>query len=363
MKKLFIISVAAIVALAACSKTEVKDLNSEKAISFQVAKYVGQTKADKDSHDHTSLIDEGFNTFKTNAYFYTPGKAVQAFMEDQVVSYDGSSKWAPTREYFWPKTGYINFFSYAGTIEPTAKAENSLTYTDATILPLAPASNILVADAAYGFNSNDNAEHKLNGVTEGVPTLFRHMLAKVVFDVIVDATEGTDDKYNWTATVNSATVSYRNQGSLSVAFTAPSSITGPSTVQGVPTWTPKDVANASLNKVSATVAPSAVGGDKTATPVTLIEESVVLPQTLNATGVTFAMEYDLTYTYNGGSPITETVPVTATALTTLAPSITNWAVNTVYKYHIIIKPNGPVLFDPAVETWAEVESADSELNF
>ena len=358
MKKLFIICTAAIVALAACSKTEVNAPSPDKAISFQVAKYVGQTKAD--SHGHTSLVDEGFNSFKTNAYFYTPGKAVQAFMVDQVVSYDGSSKWAPTREYFWPKTGYVNFFSYAGTIEPTAKAENSLTYTDAEI---DIDSNILVADAAYGFSSNDNSEHNLNGVSEGVPTLFRHMLAKVVFDVIVDATDVTDDKYEWTATVNSASVSYRNIGTLSVSFAAPSPISGPSTVQGAPTWEPKDVANVSLSKVSGDVTPSAVGGAKTVTPVTLIEESVVLPQALNATGVTFAMEYDLTYTYNGGSTITETVPVTATALTTLATSITTWAVNTVYKYHIIIKPNGPVLFDPAVEAWAEVESADGELNF
>ena len=368
MKKLFIIATA-VLATVACSKTEVLNNEPDQAISFQIANYAGQTKAD--THGHTSLIDEGFESFTTNAYFYTPGKSVQAFMEDETIEWvSASNEWKPaSHEYYWPKTGYVNFFSYAGTVNPTAKAEGSFTYTDVEIKPLTvspaePASNILIADAAYGYSSNTNpAEHGLNSVTKGVPTLFRHMLAKVEFDVIVDATAITDNKYEYTATINSASVSYRNIGSLAVSFSAPSPMSAQTKAWDSAVWTPKDEANVNLTKVATAVAPVATGGSKTATPVTLIEESVVLPQTLATTGVTFTMNYDFTYTYDGGTPITETVPVAVTPLTTLAPSITAWNMNTVYKYHIIIKPNEPVRFDPAVEAWAVVESEATELNF
>lgn len=368
MKKLFVIATA-VIALAACSRN---DVPNDTLISFNVAKYVGQTKAD--SHGHTSLLDEGFNTFTTNAYFYSPGRAVQSFMVDQAIGFvDAEDVWkAVGREYYWPKTGYINFFSYAGTIAPSAKSEGSFTYTDAEIVPLAidspatPASNILIADAAYGYSNNSSAEHGLDNVSKGVPTLFRHMLAKVQFDVIVDASDVEDTNYEYTATINSASVSYRNVGSLAVSFTAPdfsSSVSAQTVAWTSAVWTPKAVDNVNLSKVAGTVEATAQGGEATATPVTVIAESVVLPQTLATTGVTFTMNYDFTYTYNGGEPVTETVPVEVTALTTLAPSITAWNMNTIYKYHIIIKPGKPVLFDPAVEAWAVAESEDTELNF
>ena len=75
------------------------------------------------------------------------------------------------------------------------------------------------------------------------------------------------------------------------------------------------------------------------------------------------MTYKLAYRYNNGTPVQEFITIPETKLTDFAPSITAWAMNTIYTYHVIIKPNEQVLFDPAVETWAEVESADSELNF
>ncbi|MBO4340635.1 MAG: hypothetical protein J5835_04320 [Bacteroidales bacterium] len=372
MKKLFVIAIA-VLAAAACSKTEVNDFTTQQAISFKVAHYASQTKAD--DHGHTSLVDEGFTSFKTNAYFYTPGKSVQTFMADETIAWDDTNdEWKPSaREYYWPKTGYINFFSYAGTIEPTEKSEGTFTYTDAVIVPLttvspaATASNILIADAAYGYSQNVTpASHGLDGVSKGVPTLFRHMLAKVQFDVIVDATEVTDDKYEYTATVDTVVVSYRNEGSLAVSFTAPdfsSAVTPQTKAWTSAVWTPKAVENVTLSEVAGTIAPSAVGGEKTATPVSLVAESVVLPQNLATTAVTFTMTYEFSYTYDGGTPVSETVTVPVTAITTLAPSITAWNMNTIYKYHVIIKPNGPVRFDPAVETWAVVESEDTELNF
>ena len=366
MKKLFIIAAAAVVALAACTKTEVVNNTPDQAITFQVANYSTSTKAD--SHGHTSLIDEGFNSFKTYAW-YTPatGTANQAFMAPATVEYDSTNKlWHATdRTYFWPKTGYVNFFSFAGNHLPDAVDLNSSSLAEAhytTAITVATDDNILIADGAYGFYSNPNAAHGLNDVTKGVPTLFRHMLSRVKFDVCVDATEVTDNKNNWEIVVNSAVVSYRNQGKLEVAFPATPTIAfdadGHPTTAGTTAkytteaWTPENVTNVELNKISSTVTTNADGGS-VSTPVELIADSVVMPQTLATTGVTFAINYTITHTYNGANPIVETVPISAKALTAFATPVSAWDVNTIYTYHIIIKPNGEILFDPAVEEWVE----------
>ena len=354
MKKLFVIA-AAVIALAACTKTE--NVNTpEKAVSFQVANYTVGTKAD--AHGHTSLKDEGYTTFKTSGYFYTPGKSVQDFMIDEDVTYDGSKIWAPSsRTYYWPKTGYINFFSYAGT-QTLVIAENDI--HSSGNLTIATTDNILVADGAYRYSDNDQAEHKLDGVTEGVPMIFRHMLAKVKFDVVLDATEvtGTDAaKHHWDVTLNSASLNYINQGSLAVSFTDPGSTNN---AQGSAVWTPSTGTN-TLSKVTSTVNLSQDGGTKTATPVVFIAESTVLPQTLGD-DVTFEMNYDLSYSYDNGTPIEEVVPVESKKLTVYAPAIAEWNMNTIYTYHITIKvgaSDNKIYFDPAVEAWAEVENSEA----
>lgn len=356
MKKLFVLATA-VIALAACSKVENVE-TPDKAVSFQVANYTVGTKAD--THGHTSLHDEGYDTFTTSGYFYTPGKSVQDFMINEEVAYDGSSIWAPSsRTYYWPKTGYINFFAYAGT-KTLVIAENDI--QSSGDLTIATNDNILVADGAYHYSNNDQAEHKLDGVTEGVPMIFRHMLAKVKFDVVLDATEvtGTDEekaKHHWDVTLNSASLKYINQGSLDVSFTDPGSTQN---AKGTAAWTPSTGTN-TLSKVTAAVTLSQNGGTKTTNPVEFIAESTVLPQTLGD-AVTFEMNYDLSYSYNGGTAIEEVVPVANKKLTVYAPAITEWKMNTIYTYHITIKVganDNKVYFDPAVEAWAEVENSEA----
>ena len=73
MKKFFILAAAAVVATAACTKSEVVEA-PEKAISFEVAKYATATKA----ASYNSLLDETANgaavtNFYTNAWFHTTG--------------------------------------------------------------------------------------------------------------------------------------------------------------------------------------------------------------------------------------------------------------------------------------------------
>ncbi len=365
MKKLFILATA-VLATVACSKTEVLNETSENgpAIAFQVANYAGQTKAGE-----TSLITEGFNNFKTYAWYTSSTASNQEFMAPATVTWDpGNTQWAPSdRTYYWPKTGYINFFSFAGNHLPDAVELNGSKQAEAhytTAITVATNDNILVADGAYGFYNNDAAVYKLDGVTKGVPTLFRHMLSRVKFDVKVDATDVTDTKNHWKVTVTSATVSYRNQGKLEVGFPSTPDITlgsdnkpttaGKTLKYTSQAWTPESVANVTLTNATDVVVET--DGNDASAAKNLIADSVVMPQTLATTGVTVALTYTLEHKYNGVATVSEVVPIAATALTSFTPSIATWEPNTIYTYHIVIKPaaNNKILFDPAVETWAEI---------
>ena len=366
MRKYMILAAVALVASAACTKVENTVAVPDQAISFQVANYAGQTT----KAGETSLLTEGFNNFKTYAWYTSSTASNQEFMAPATVTWDsGNTQWAPSdRTYFWPKTGYINFFSFAGNFYPSTVALNGsaqavATYAENTI---ATNSNILVADGAYGFFNNDAAQYKLDGVTKGVPTLFRHMLSRVKFDVKVDATDVDDTKNHWKVTVTSATVSYRNKGTLVVNFPSTPSITlgadNKPTAAGTTlkyiseTWTPASAANVTLTNASDVVVETD-GHDASAAEV-LIADSVVMPQTIATTGVTIAFTYTLEHEYDGVATVSEVVPIAATALTVFTPSITAWDPNTIYTYHIVIKPaaDNKILFDPAVETWAEIDT-------
>ena len=180
MKKYFIIAVAALAASAACTKNVTETPASP--IAFQVANYVPQTKA--------NVVFNG-TEFKTSAWFHADASATaQDFMSSETIKFQSNKTWAADRVYFWPKTGWINFFSWAGTPEP-AVTEGTAAY-GASSAPVTIATNAdaMLAEAAYRY-SNANADTNLytdpilySGVdTKGVPTLFHHMLAQVNFIV------------------------------------------------------------------------------------------------------------------------------------------------------------------------------------
>ncbi len=391
MKKYIIFAAAALVALAACSKVEVPETASQREITFELAKYSSQTKAGETALNSETVNGNAITDFYTNAWYHANATdAAQAYMIDQKVSYTAGSatvdaKWAPNgRTYFWPKTGWINFFSYAGAPAPTAKAENSLTYANRTI---GIGDNILIADAAYRYSDNNTANsnpyyhqstENEGSVGEGVPTLFRHALAKLTVDVKFDAT-GIEDKYEFDVDVVSASVKVNNKGSLTVEYTpldakgtakwstpaatdkigwVPAAgdyvaIDAPSTaISGTLTGTPD------IHCVGGTVTGSAVN-----TPLVLINENTVMPQAMTDNAV-LNITYKLRTKYtdsahsNQNTTITEEVPLANVKLTEfkynasgVMTPINEWDMNTKYTYHITLKPAGVVLFDPAVEPW------------
>ena len=339
MKKLFVFA-AAVIALAACSKSEVNTNGTDKAVTFEVANYVSPiTKAN---------VSFGTgNTFHTNAWVHTMlngAASTQAFMATETIAWNATEKqWMPSRMYYWPKTGYVNFFSYAGSINPSATAEGSITYTNATI---DVDDDILVADAAYEYTGNVSAYHIDNDGVTGVPTLFHHMLSKVTFNVKLDASDAiTSDDYEWEVVVDESKFGYVNKGTAAFTFTDGESANVAAPVANVRTWAEaKDyawtiVANNKDSELASTVIGSsnkmtATNAQKVSEVKTLFNEISVLPQDLTNDGDAWA-QFSLTYTIKSTYKtdpaddttwqyITETVTIPLTDILTYVPSITGW---------------------------------------
>lgn len=378
MKKLFVIAAAAVVALAACTKVEVE--NTDRAISFEVANYI--------SHVTKANVSFGIdNTFHTNAWVHTlvdGAASTQVFMTDEEISWNSTkNKWEPSRVYFWPKTGYVNFFSYAGTVNPTTKTENNVGYVISST-PLATDDDILVAEGAYEQTGNLSTYHIDNAGVTGVPTLFHHVLSKVTFNVKLDATDAIpDSNYEWEVVVDESKFGYSDKGSVTFAFADGEAASVASPVANQQSWsTPTGNFAWTLtgNNASSLLASEVIGSEnkmtatssaKVSSVKTLFDEISVLPQDLtnnsDAYGK-FSLKYTIKSTYKADPDddttwqyITETVTVPLTDILTYVPSIADWKMNYKYIYNIIIKPGEPVYFDPAVVEWEDPTSADKEI--
>ena len=420
MKKYFVLAAAALVALTACTKMEVANTpDTLKKISFEVANYVPQTKATTNG----SLTGEGVYKFHTVAY-QTPqvGDAVK-FMDDDVLAYNSSSlvttgttvtSWAPSTDYYWPKTGYISFYSYAGTLAgaavegSVASAFASSTSPFTTVVlnfgtkTIAAADNLMVADAALHYNAvNTNNYNVDNGTsadaTSGVPTLFHHMLSRLSIDVKAktNATVNANSKTTWKVKVlDSETIegnTYKSAvypiktGSLkmqhvdgysgdvngytigSIAWTFPDVTTTDNHVDGwIPSTATDNTEEVQLTYGSTTEALSVNiktdEGRTSASTVTLLEERTVMPQL--AGNVKFVLVYEVAAYHDGedtpfmqeiryvGIDLVDDAVDETKDLVDLASTITSWEANKKYLYHIVIDPvTNKVTFDPAVVGW------------
>lgn len=400
MKKFFFIA-AAVVAMAACTKTEVQfnETADSNKIGFEVANYAAQTKANV----ALTNADDALYQFHTYAYqFPKLGNAVE-FMNTDIFAWDNATpaakvtsgtniySWAPENDYYWPKTGYINFYSYAGTQAPAEsvsadKKTVTLAYENKTI---ASTDNFMVADAALRFNANQET-YKVDGtegsahVTKGVPTLFRHMLAKLKMDVKiqipadkvsantiwkVEILDGYDIDGNSTIAdaeksqiypVNKGTLTLTNADALAADAALNTTTqqwnrtqTGADVVSG---WKPGDTNELiQLHQESVLTLPV---NTLTTDPVQLLAWRTVMPQLTE--NVAFKLIYKVQALHGTDVFMEEirTVGIDAAAdLHDLIGSIAQWESNKKITYHIIIDPvSEKVTFDPAVEAYDEVEA-------
>ena len=198
MKKLFFLAVAAVVALAACTKNEADTTAFEQSRQINFATVAGKaTKAPITSnyfmHDNSA--------FGVYACYLEDGKNWDSHFADSKlymgtnngagvsVSYDttdGINIWAPADTYYWPLQGGLTFFAYwPYTLDPDyAEGEKELTFGSFTVeTTVANQVDVLVSDFAEDQTQNTTTytDGAVTSTVQGVPIQFNHMLSQVVF--------------------------------------------------------------------------------------------------------------------------------------------------------------------------------------
>ena len=353
MKKYFIIAVAALAASVACTKTEVNDTPGER-ITFEPASYVPQTKAH-------ALGDESITAF--NCMAFMKGAGVSGYQNffgttGETISFKSATNtWEPSHDYYWPKgaESFVNFFSWYDTsAAPTVTNDGTtatMTWTNRTI---GISDNIMYADPAWHFKENTTQADQYTGdaTHEGVPTIFHHALAQVVFQAYATKTS-ISGLCNWTIQLTDVKITnVYNKGSLELTATEPaaSTLNTKGTWSGTPAWT--------VSGSASDLEPSnlSVTSTDSNNPNTILANQVVLPQSLTNVHLTFNL--DITTTYTAGQTNHEIIPIDIPLAGTTGFNTAAWALNHKYTYIVKIEPSeNKVLFDPAIEEEWVVESS------
>lgn len=183
MRKNIVIALAACVALAACTKNELKPVEVDQQITFQAVVNKASTKAMIDGNTY----DTG-NTFGTVAYKVNGSTSQLYIPVSEVKYYTGSpAYWSTEAPYYWPKESgsSLTFYSYSPfnysedgtkTAIPVTAAATGLTFENYSVKDHQQ-TDLMVADKKAGQTGNTATT---NSWAAGVPTVFHHMLAQIV---------------------------------------------------------------------------------------------------------------------------------------------------------------------------------------
>ena len=341
---------AACAALASCVKNEVRVNAPDKEITFQTVSTKAGTAFDKSNHFFSYAYflekDKHWNT----ANLSTDAKA---YIDNAEISYkSGKDVWAATETYHWPKQGSLTFFAWTdNTDDPKVGTGAAVSCAPTTGIKITNYSvkenknkDILVADIAKDKSSNETVTGR--DWSEGVPTVFRHALAKVEFKI-----NKRENYPNIVFKVKSITL---NKVSTKGTFT-----------QGSPTeswgWSGQDTPDTLT-----------VFSDPTGMEVTKTEDpapaeyhtldsgdySIVLPQNFDNDTPTLTIEYEIITNYTG-TAVTETVKGTK-ALKDIYKSATStgkWESKKKYVLGITLGLN-EIFWDPSIEGWENGDVTD-----
>ena len=353
--------------------------------------------------------DDGAGSTADPVQFFTAGTYGK-----EIIKWNGTSKeWAPEHTYYWPKAfrSNLDFFSWydmAG-VDPTLTFvspwdEVSLEWANKSV---AFKDNVMWADAAWHYKGNVGT-YNHDSAKDGVPTLFHHALAQLRFTVKQDPMkeqDGSSDNYTfWEVKllgVSIAASTVHNNGTLSLSQAAKAD-------NGTQAWTKptNDIwANAASpayatldgTTVFGTDVAKGVDGSSNDVYLTAAEQYLtvdtnmpenyftVRPQAV-ADGVILTFKYQIKTWYgtqaqfdaanhegcklisteilnvndlgpagaNLGTPYTNT----GIQLNAITGAWDKWQMNKKYTYKFTINPKtDKILYDPAVEDWADDTSA------
>lgn len=337
---------AACAALASCVKNEVRVNAPDQEITFQTV----STKAGA-AFDNT-------HKFYSYAYFLEKDKtwdpdfaSAKPYIDNALIAFDpstgtGNGFWAPEAPntyYYWPKQGSLTFFAWTDdTAAPSVGAGATVTCAPKTGIKIENYSvmdnlnkDILVAEIAKDKKNNEKVTGR--NWSEGVPTVFRHALAKVEFKV--NKKEAYPNVEFRVKKITLTKVSTRG------TFTQCQST--PNENWGWNSWDiQKDLTVFTGNEeVTAT---DAAGTYNELTP-SATDYHIVLPQVLrDKTDPKLTIEYEIITSYvTGGTSVTEKVTETKD-LKDIYKS--DWECNKKYVLGITLGLN-EIYWDPSIEGW------------
>lgn len=354
MKKLIYIAIAALTALTACTKVEMDSYAPQRKVTFQVASYAPQTKANSSmwtlgsspSFTAKAFLHADGYTNETQNFFGANGETITPYKNDgtAATAESNTSYWGPSHDYYWPKSSnsYINFIAWRGATPFTA-TETSLSWKDYTVQST---DDLIYADEAWHYNVNTTnaAQYTDDAVTSGVPMLFHHALAKVAFQAKVK--DGlAPDGFTHTVTITKFELkSIYSKGSLTLTNSDPANdepaVTGATTKAWSGSWT----------GLSNTFDFSDTGSHTLSTTATsLVDMRTVLPQAVSDAMV-LTVEYTISTT-GGSTSISENVTF-SDRLIQLVPVITAWEMGHIITYTLEFDPTtDSIVFSPTLKNW------------
>ena len=407
MKYYFIIAAAAIVAMAACTKTEIDEtVVPNRKVTFQAVNYATQTKAGpvsvfndfKNFQCRAFLHAEGIDIDNNGAFIPTSAPTYQEFFTDSgetISPYDASDQiinaptastenvayWAPSHEYYWPKgeKSFVNFVGWYGTdgtntVNPVIEytyntdkwvAKMTWEYTASTG---SAGSNFLFSQMAWRYNDNPAATYKKNGLAstyKGVPMLFKHALAQInvkAYATGTDLTAGTDKITE--GTLCERVITLENVKITPVLLRGKLELTnedpGNEHASQAKDWSGNWAANGNAAPTDLVAANKIVDQVEKANAEDVFEATCVVPQTLGST-VVLSFDVRIVTTYKTGGARHEELLHREIALADASNGFgTNeWEMNHKYTYYLNILPSqSEVRFDPALdEDWEETTPA------
>ena len=366
MKKLFIISLAALIAVTACTKRE--NTPVEKAVTFQTAAL--STRAGIDGPAFPTSESFGVYGWATNNPdgFFMNNERISFIEEDGV--------WGSNPTFYWPLKATVDFIGYY----PHGMSEISVDKNQISFANLdveTSQTDVLYSSKAVGYGYNPDGTYTGIDGSAGVPIVFHHALAKVVVDArtAYDHIEEADGTvYDWEVTLNSVTFSdfyKKGNATFTLAQEPAEGIVDwvkPTDEAGFRVWT-NDGSTTSITKV-----PNAVLNSET--PVNVIPEFFVLPQAIVVPPAKdepepkpiqkVTVNITVKTRLNGADFIRETYDRSAYIYLEDVPA---WNINQFTHYLLIIHPLGigtgpdlprPVItFDPAVADWEYITVSTS----
>lgn len=326
MKKLMLIA-AACVALASCVKNEVEPVVVDNSpIGFQAVQSLEQTRATLGEFTGTDFVSyayllqkgETWAADKADSQLFFAGQVVTESTED--VDGDGNKDWTTATPYYWPEQGSLTFYAYsparitAPGIPSVAYDKMVFTnYNDDTYTNV----DFMVADLAE------------NRVANTVPTVFRHKLTKVGFQI---AKKSNQDGRK----IRLTKVEFNNLANTAT-FTQPS--TG---ISGDETWTGYgDYTNDYVQWTGD------VEVNVTASEVTL-SKKLFIPQNL-ADDAEIKITYIVETTING--VVSEEIVVKSATFDEIHGAEANWNKNAYMVYTLTIGDGNKIYWAPVQYSW------------